>query len=142
MSHFFSCCNMPLVEVLCWSYPDLVFFTFLFHRSSDWLYCYMQFGLKDLIVTCFFILSCHFDKLLPKKKVVFPPRISSICLCCCLCTCLCTFLIATSTPLSPYDLLNTSTGLFISLFIWFLKVSLLFHLLVTSFNFVSIPLIW
>ena len=92
----------------------------------------MFFLLPNKILICFFVLFCHFDKLLLKKKVVFAPRIS--------CTCLC---IAFFTPSFTPALLHHQLhflhmafliylhlqGLIISLFIWFLKATLLFHIL-------------
>ena len=128
--------------MLCQSYLDLhlVFFTFLFHQSSDWLYeislaedltwCFFFFLIKYEYV--FFVLFCHFDKLLLKKKVVFAPRIS--------CTCLCVaFFTPSFTPALLHHQLHFLhmafliylhlQGLIISLFIWFLKATLLFHIL-------------
>ena len=88
----------------------------------------------------FSIFPCHFIKLLPQKKVVFAPRRVGTCLDVCFCTCLCTCFIAPFVYADDFHffhmtLLTSLRSFLILLFLGFVKINVLFHLLVASIKF-------
>ena len=97
----------------------------------------MFFLLPNKILICFFVLFCHFDKLLLKKKVVFAPRISCACLCVAFFAPSFTRFTAPITPLPPYGLLNISASAgSLCIFVYFIfKGHFTFPYSVTSFPF-------